>query len=1105
MQEALINYLNAIKSISPKDKEHTHRGALQTLIQAFADVQPNKNLKIIHEPNNDKEGRGAPDFLITQNSLTLGYIENKRVNINLQEISQSDQILKYTKLSPNIMLTDYLSFALVRLDDKANPQIYKEFRICFLDEIPSILKHKATLAQKAQELQDLFSIFFSHAPTPISSAQEFATALSLRTRLLKDDLLSKEDDKIVLSLFCTFKDVLYKDLTFQDFCDSFAQTLTYSLFLAKLNSSQDEHITLFNTKSFIPKSFPLIRAMSGFLDNLDELDSIKWLIKEIIAIINHIDISTIISELNKISEKNLLGEYIHKDPYLHFYETFLASYDPKLRELRGVYYTPAPVVDFIINSIDFILKTTFKQKEGLAQALTNPNITLLDFATGTGTFLLEAFRKALQNTPKNSPRYNPKALLSRFCGFEFLIAPYTIAHLKLSQTFKEEFGTPLEENESLNIALTNTLYNLSLADEETSRNPFAGMLSLEEEYKKAQGIKEQEILIITGNPPYSGASGNKGLYEYEIRTSYGLEPSKQNLEDFQQVELKENLTKYNKLQYDHEKQTQHQDFIKAKRYLDKLIKERKLENEKNPKWLLDDYVKFIRFAESKIASQESGIFAFISNNGFLDNPTFRGMRYALMQTFDTIYILDLHGNARKKEQAPDGSKDDNVFDIMQGVSINILIKSPKKPKLPQILHYDLYGKRTEKYRFLLENSLEGIPWTSLAPKEPHYLFIPQDEELKLKYDKGVSVKDMFRISSVGIVGGRDNFVFSKNASQDSLKNLKDNIRLFMDLEIEEARKQFDLGADSRDWQIQFAKKELQKTQNDASKYIQVQYRPFDMRWTYYTGKSKGFHCMPRGEVMEHFLNKENFGLNVARQFRLEGKWCAVTMVDTIMDFSMMGGGNTGAGTIFPLYLYPTDRIKKKEKTLFDKEMEEERVENFTQKFREKINALYQEHFSPEVILGYIYAVLFHRGYRERYIEFLKIDFPKIPFVEDKKVFLKLSELGEKLISLHLLRDADLDPSIGEPLYIDPKSKNLTIEQSKYLQSKIFVNPNLYFDRVSLEVWEYKIGGYQVLDKYLKSHKGEEIDFDHFQKIIQTLTTSLEIEEQISKIDIGVWE
>ena len=1101
MSNILKNYLEKIKTITTKDKEHTHRTALQLLLESLADNYSNTKSKIhiIHEPNNDKEGRGAPDFLVTQHSLTLGYIENKRLDSNLDEIAQSEQILKYTKLSPNIVLTDYLNFCLIRLDEKHNPYIIKHFRICSSDEIAKILKYEEILREREEQLLEIFSIFFSYAPTSITTAKDFSDRLSLRAKLLKDELLSLPTDQTVASLFNTFRDVLYKELSFQDFCDSFAQSLTYSLFLAKLNNAKNTPINLYNAKSFIPKSFPLIRAMSGFLDQLEDLDGVKWLIEEIIAIINHIDIQTIVRQLNKISEKNLFGEYIHKDPYLHFYETFLTSYDPKLRELRGVYYTPAPVVDFIINSIDLILKKTFSQKEGLSSALTNEKITLLDFATGTGTFLLEAFRKALNPISKNSPKYAPKNLLPRFCGFEFLTAPYTIAHLKLSQTFKEEFSSPLEDHERLNITLTNTLYNLKTSYEKNSKSHlFVGMIQLEDEYQKAQSIKEQEILIITGNPPYSGASGNKGLFEYEVRTSYGLEPSMQTLDESQAKELQSNITQYYRLRDEPEYQL-NTDFKKAVKFLDGLIKARKLQNEKNPKWLLDDYVKFIRFAESKIASQDSGIFAFISNNGFLDNPTFRGMRYALMQTFDTMYVLDLHGNARKKEKAPNGSKDDNVFDIMQGVSINIFIKSPKKSKAPQIFHYDLFGKRKDKYQFLLENSLESIPWTSLTPQEPHYLFIPQDENLRKRYDQGVSVKDIFNLNGVGICSKRDHIVFH-NTKEEILQLLND----FSTKPKEELYHLYNIGEDSRDWKLDSAITSIQKNLRDFTPYIrQCNYRPFDTRWTYYISESRAFMAYPVYDIFEHFLDKENIGLMIGRQFGAVGsdEFDIVFCTDKIVDLNFY---RRGGEQVFPLYLYPTERSKKKEQTLFDIGGGggcESKMENFAPDFRKKIDSLYQEHFSPEVILGYIYAILFHRVYREKYIDFLKIDFPKIPFVKDKEIFLSLSSLGSKLIALHLLKSDELDSSVGEPLYADVK--NPIIEQSKYIHGDIFVNSSLHFKNVDPKVWEYKIGGYQVLDKYLKSHKGEKIDYEHFQKIIAILYKSLETEEQISRIDIGV--
>lgn len=1046
-------YLENIKDISTNDKEHTHRTALQNLLQAIKDNQDKQNkISIKQEPNNDKEGRGAPDFLITKDFLTLGYIENKRVNANLDNIITSDQILKYTKLSPNIILTDYLRFILLSLNDKNEIIICKEVKICSLDEIKSVIKNQSLLDTKTQELNELFSIFFSKIPNPINSALDFANHLSLRTRILKDELLLSSKNETLLSLFNTFKETLYKELSYEEFCDSFAQTLTYSLFLAKLNNDTAKEIDLNNAKKFIPKSFPLIRSMSGFLDDsFENLENIKWLLEEIINIINHIDITSIIKELNKTGEKDLFNRptilSTHKDPYLHFYETFLASYDPKLREVRGVYYTPAPVVIFIINAIDEILKQDFNHKKGLSEAL-DKNITLLDFATGTGTFLLEAFRKALEPISKNSVNYNPKALIDKFCGFEFLIAPYTIAHLKISQSFKEEFNSPLNDDESLKIALTNTLYSKSISKEQNDQNTLFTLIDLTREFKKAQKIKEEQILIITGNPPYSGASSNKGLYEDEIKISYGLEPSKANLSKEQK--------KYINL-YFQEKTKQNTSTFKA------IYEKHKLENEKNPKWLLDDYVKFIRFAQSKIDSQENGIFAFISNNSFLDNPTFRGMRYSLMQSFDKIYILNLHGDTRKKEKAPDGSKDDNVFDIMQGVSINIFIKQNSKAKNTNIYYHDLYGKRKDKYEFLYENDLNSIKWTLVKNNDPFYLFLPQNNDLLEEYNKGISVKDIFMLSSVGIVSAKDSILISTNTEK-----LKQQIH---------------------DYYNEFDKKNIKK----------IAYRPFDTQKIYYDIKKVE---RPRIETMEHFLENENIGLICDRGTKLNNI-NNIFISNKIIDLHLVGSGSY----IYPLYLYPTTRSKKflkKENPNFNEENFTSKIENFKESFRTFIDEFYKEKFSPEDILGYIYAVLFHKIYREKYLDFLKIDFPKIPFTKDKNTFKNLSKLGLKLINLHLLKNDELDFNVGEALFKDIKNKNLKIQKIKYNKDtkELFINESLYFTKVSLEIYEFKIGGYAVLDKYLKSHKEEDIDHKHFTLIIQTLNETLKIQDEISKINLS---
>lgn len=1050
----------------------------------------------------------------SQSGLTLGYIENKRVNANLAELiiesnaNPRAQIAKYLTLSDNLILTDYLRFLRIAKDDKGKITITQEITICTLNEIQATLKNKSTLQSKQKELLDFFTLFFNATPKPIISALEFANALAQRTRLVFDILTQNPQNPQISTLYQNFREILYKDLNFESFCDSFAQTLTYALFLARLNDERGETIDLYNAKKFIPKSFPLIRAMSGFLDNLDELDSLKWLIKEILSIINHINPAQITLELNKIADKDLLGNYLHKDPYLHFYETFLSQYDPHLRELRGVYYTPFAVVSFIINAIDSTLKKDFGEAKGLGSALNNDNITLLDFATGTGTFLLEAFRKALDSTPQNSLHYKPKNLLSKFSGFEFLIAPYTIAHLKISQSFKEEFNAPLNDNEKLNILLTNTIYAKSAKDERNEKsNLFAGMYELAQEFLNAQNLKERQILIITGNPPYSGASANKGLYEDEVKIAYGLEPSLANLD--------KNAQKIIKAYFANPSDKAKQKDFKG------IYESRKLQNEKNPKWLLDDYVKFIRFAESKIESQDSGIIAIISNNSFLDNPTFRGMRWHLLNTFDKIYILDLHGNARKKEKSPDGSKDDNVFDIMQGVCISVFVKLHNQNKsappiikvqtpphikwetytnTPQckVYHYDLFGRRKDKYAFLQGNSLKSIAWSELAPKAPFYLFIPQNESLREEYDKGISVKDIFKVSGVGICSKRDNIVF-----QDSKEKLKELLNDFATKSKEEIYRKYDIGKDSRDWRLESAMEAVKENKDNLDDFImQCHYRPFDFRWTYYINKSRAFMAYPVYDIFKHFLGgnpqNDNVGLICDRGCKLQ-QIDNIFVANNVIDLHLTGSGSY----IFPLYLKIDSVSKSNEKSPLPQGEGESMVENFTPQFRAFVDKQYGESYAPKVILGYIYAILYHKDYREKYVDFLKIDFPKVPFVKSKKDFLALSALGRNLIDLHLMRVDLSGESVGEPHFSDLGDKNEKIQKIAYnaKSKRLFVNASLYFEAVSAEVWEYKIGGYAVLDKYLKSHKGESIDYAHFECVIKTLHKSLELESKIAKVAI----
>ncbi|GAA9242486.1 DNA methyltransferase [Helicobacter pylori] len=742
----LKEYLESIKDLTPEKNELTHRLFLHNLLNRLKN-HFNKEFKIEHEPKRDQGSQ--PDFRVSFQGFNIGYIENKKVGVNLSQLLKEDQIRKYLELNPNLMLTDYLNFMWVGKDENNAPLIKKEISVASLDELSKPLKPKP---QTERDLIELFKSFFNHEAAPITNAKDFATHLSPRTRYLKDALIKYQEKVQVSSIFNNFKEYLYEELSFEDFSDALAQTLTYSLFLAKLNHPF-EKINLDNVRSSIPKNFAVIREMADFLKKLDEIKEIQWLLNEILSSINHVDMDSILKDLND-----------DKDPYLHFYETFLSAYDPKLRESKGVYYTPDSVVKFIINALDSLLKTHFKDAPlGLKSALDNENIKLLDFATGTGTFLLEAFRKALEMRKTSDGGISTKEdkyqnLLKQFYGFEYLIAPYAIAHLNLSQAFKEEFKKPLKENDALKIILTNTLIQPSEIAAYRGLQPI-----FETELKSAQEIKKDEnILIITGNPPYSGASSNEGLFEWEVKATYGIEPEFQTIEIEKKVKLTDKIkTLLKNIQT--QKESTNKDALKN---LKQIHSKYKLQDERNPKWLLDDYVKFMRFAQNKIESLGHGLFGFISNNAFLDNPTFRGLRRSLLECYDELYILNLHGNARKKEKTPQGADDENVFDIMQGVSINLFVKKAQITK-QKIRYYDVYGQRAEKYAFLAQNDLNSIEWLELNPREPFYLLLPLETPLLDEYEQGFSVKDMFQISSVGIVTGRDRIFIANNT--ESLK------------------------------------------------------------------------------------------------------------------------------------------------------------------------------------------------------------------------------------------------------------------------------------------------------------------------------------------------
>ncbi len=796
-------YLLALRKTSLEEKtEHTDRAALQNLLQMIAD-KTGKGIVVQHEPKRAAD-KGAPDFKVGKTGLILGYVENKAIGENLDKVLKSDQIKRYKSLSQNIIVTDYLHFIWINKDG-----IQRE-TLCHLTDLESpkfrLREDRITAVNK------LLEAFFSTAPEGIGRAQKLALALATRSRLLRDylgeELVRQErehQEGRLYGLFKVFRDQVFHELKLMDFADAFAQMLAYGLFLARLNSNTHA-ITLHNAREYVPGSFRLIHELVDFLIELDkdEYRDVRWVVEEVLSIVNGLDLPAIHEDLSfrqrrAISRKvRAVDEEEHRlferDPFIYFYEDYLRAYDKETSKSRGVYYTPPPIVNFIVRAVDEILKSRFSMTDGLAN---HKRVTVLDFACGTGTFLLEVFQRIFDNI--GGPDVGHADLIVRdhflrnIFGFEYLIAPYTIAHLKLSQYLMDQ-KHPLKKNERLQVFLTNTLEPI-----EPQENLLLPAVAAE--VQAAQQVKEKPILVITGNPPYSGHSKNKGAWITASIAGYKFT-----------LETDDAGRKF-----------------------------KKPLGERNPKWLNDDYVKFIRFAQLKMDAVDEGIVGIITNHSWLDNPTFRGMRQSLMLSFEQIYVLDLHGNAKKKENAPDGSKDENVFDIEQGVAISLFVKRPGLER--GVWRGDIWGKRLAKYEAAAEHSLRTVTWQPLDPVSPYYAFRHEDVERRTVYDKGWSLTAMFVLSSVGMVTGRDKLAvhFSKSETYATIKH-------FSTLKTEGARSEYDLGPDASDWKVSWAQEDIRTTGATEDRLIQIAYQPFDSRWTYYTGKPSGFHVRPGAQL-----------------------------------------------------------------------------------------------------------------------------------------------------------------------------------------------------------------------------------------------------------------
>jgi predicted helicase len=1050
VKDILKSYLKEIhhKFSQGDAREESYYTILEQMIRSVASLLGKSKVDVTTLPK--KTEGGNPDFRVWDGKSTIvGYIEAKNLETDLDDVENSDQLKRYRDTFPNLILTNFLEFRFYRdgqLMDLVS--IGRRHTLLKIGSIPVLEDH--------EKFKDILDQFFSFTFPRNLNARRLAKELAKRTRFLRDQVIIEElkehhdeGKNYILGFYEAFKKYLLYGLSEEDFADLYSQTVTYGLFAARTRCKDEFHRK--NAVEFIPQTIGILHDVFEYISLGKPSRHLECIIDDITEVLASVDVGYILNEFFQYGKGD--------DPIIHFYETFLSEYDPGIREKRGVYYTPEPVVYFIVRSLNIILKEHFNLPGGLSDI----GVKILDPAAGTLTFIAVAAKLALEEYTKKygegvKEDFVRNHLLENFYAFELMMAPYAIGHLKMSHILEEK-EIRLRENERFKLFLTNTL---EMEDIEQINLPF--MSTLAEESREAGKIKkETPILVILGNPPYSGHSLNKS----EILKS------------------KTTRTKRIKLQI-------------VKTWIGKQIEAykrvdgKKLE-EKNPKWLQDDYVKFIRFSQWKIDQNGEGVLGFITNHSYLDNPTFRGMRQSLMKSFNEMYILDLHGNALKKEKCPDGSKDENVFDIRQGVAIALFIKK-KKDDLPcKVFHSELWGLREYKYDRLVENDYNSIEWKEIAPKSEFYFFIPRDVTLEKIYEKFFKITDIFPTYSVGIVTARDKLTI--HWKEEEVYRM---ITGFSKMEPEKARIFYNLGADARDWKIELAQKDLIDSGLKKENIVPILYRPFDVRYTYYTGNSMGFHCRPRGEVMKNMI-KKNMGLITNRIVNFDFRH--VLCSDLVINDCTVSLETKERSYLFPLYIYHDEKGLYKNSNYFGP----------NPNINQKIYILICKHIGnisvkPEDIFFYIYTVLHSIIYREKYSEFLRVDFPRIPFTSDYELFIELGKLGQELAEIHLMKSPQLNQTFSR---FEIEGDKL-VKKVKYVETEknVYINETQYFSNIDKEIWEYQIGGYQVMEKWLKDRKKRILsleDIEHYIKIARALQLTIQYQGKIDVLYPGVEE
>lgn len=989
---SITNYLNSVDRLfqTGNAREHSYRGDLQHLLN---EIINDKDIVVTNEPARIR-AVGAPDYSITKKDIPIGYIEAKDIDKPLDSKEYKEQFERYKNALDNLIITDYLNFWFYR-----SGELVEKISIAKIEDGKIVAREKNFSLFTNNILN-----FTAHVSRSITSPIKLAKLMAGKARLLENviekAILSDEESDANNSLrneMKIFKANLIHDITPSSFADIYAQTIAYGMFAARLHDTTLEDFSRQEAQYLIPKSNPFLRGLFSYISGADCDDRLIWIIDSLAEVFLATDVAKILEGFFQKSGMN--------DPIIHFYETFLAEYNPALRKSRGVWYTPEAVVNFIVRACDEVLKDEFGIQEGLTDdtkikisvddldaGRTSSGklrqkekevhkVQILDPATGTGTFLAETIKFIKKDFFGSWSSYVENDLIPRLNGFELLMASYAMAHLKLDLLLMETGYKPINQKR-FNVFLTNSLEE----HHEQAGTLFSSYLA--NESKEADRVKkETPVMVVMGNPPYSAESSNKGDWIMNLMEDYKKEPGG-----------KEKL------------------------------------QERNPKWINDDYVKFLRYGQYYIEKNDEGILAFINPHGFLDNPTFRGMRWNLLKTYDKIYTIDLHGNSKKKEVCPDGTPDFNVFDIMQGVAITIFIKTGKKKanELGKVFHYELFGKREFKYDFLTNNSLKTISFQELPNIAPNYFFVSKDFEEQKNYDKGFSVNELFSLNSVGIVTAKDAILI--NSSKEELtKNVEE----------------------------------------------------------YYKIEAK------------QSLIGENIGIVYRRQQLPDNQTYYFISNNAIAD-GYIRSDSKGGESISSLYLYPDENSLETERTPnLNLEIVKEIEEKLNLKFvNEKEDD--SSTFAPIDILDYIYAVLHSPTYRETYKEFLKIDFPRVPFPH-ANTFWQLVALGGGLRALHLLEDESLNERIieiddGNPLITNKlNQKDFSVADEKVT---LQINPEVAISNIPLVAWEFYIGGYQPAQKWLKDRVGRELsrsDLKHYNRIINALTKTHEIMQKIDAV------